>query len=103
MKKVQALLLLVLSLVIGCQTNNVADVVATDSGVVLSVSLAPTRVSLGNKVGDTYSVCWNEGDRLLANAEQSEAASIDPTDRSMATIKFSEAPTLIYPLHITYP
>lgn len=103
MKKLQALLLLALSFVAGCQTNKVADVIATDSGVVLSVSLAPTRVSLGNKVGDTYSVCWNEGDRLVANAEQSEAASIDPTDRSMATFKFSEATTLIYPLHITYP
>ena len=101
MKKL--LILLALFFAIGCQTDVATNIALSQGEVVLSVALAPTRVSLGNKVGSTYSAYWNEGDRLVANAIQSEVAIIYANDSSRATFKFSEDESLSYPLNITYP
>ena len=103
MKKLLLLLVLTASFAMGCQTDNTTDIGTSEGGVTLNVSLAPTRITLGNKVGNTYPAYWSEGDRLVANAAQSEEAVIDATDKSKATFKFSEATTPAYPLLITYP
>lgn len=99
------LTLLVLFFTIGCQTDTTTDVASIEEcgEFTLSVALAPTRISLGNKVGNTYSAYWNEGDRLVANAIESEEAAINTDDRSKATFKFSDGVSLSYPLNITYP
>ena len=102
MRKLPFLLVSALCFLVGCQSDT-AYLTSSENGVVLSVSLAPTRVSLGNKAGDTYSAYWNEGDRLVANAMQSEVAVIDANDSSRATFKFSAEESLSYPLNITYP
>lgn len=103
MKKLLFLLVLTASFAMGCQTDNTTDIGTSEGGVTLNVSLAPTRITLGNKVGNTYPAYWSEGDRLVANAAQSEEAVINATDKSKATFKFSEATTPAYPLLITYP
>ena len=69
----------------------------------LSVSLAPTRVSLGGKEGDKYPAYWDEGDRLVVNGVQSDEAVIDADNRAKARFGFAEGTQLSYPLNITYP
>ena len=101
MKKL--LILLALFFAIGCQTDATTDIAPSRGEIVLNVALAPTRVSLGNKVGSTYSAYWNEGDRLVANAIESEEAAINANNRSKATFKFSAEAPLSYTLNITYP
>lgn len=103
MKKLLILLGLTLSLAIGCQRDSSTDIAPSEGGVILNVSLAPTRVSLGSKAGNTYPVYWNEGDRLVVNAVQSEGAVIDADDKSKATFYFSEEASLSHPFNITYP
>lgn len=103
MKKLIALSTLLLLFAAGCQTDISADLTTSERGAVLNVSLAPTRVSLGGKVGATYSAYWNEGDRLAVNGKESGEAIIDAEDRSKATFEFSEQTTLSYPFNITYP
>ena len=105
MKKLLFLLALVFSFAIGCQTDISTDIAPSkeDGEIALSVSLASTRVYLGDKVGNSYPAYWSEGDRLTVNAQQSDEAIIDNDNRSKATFKFSEAATLSYPLNITYP
>ena len=103
MKKLIPLLAFALVFVVGCKTDNTIGVVSGDGEVVLSVSLSPTRVSLGNKTGENYPAYWNEGDRLVVNAEQSNEAIINAENRSKAVFKFSEEATLTYPFNITYP
>ena len=101
MKKL--LILLALFFAIGCQTDATTDIAPSRGEIVLNVALAPTRVSLGNKASSTYSAYWNEGDRLAANAIESEEAAINANNRSKATFKFSAEASLSYPLNITYP
>ena len=102
MKKSLILLTLSMLLAVACQTDR--DVTPLAQGeVVLNVSLAPTRVSLGEKVGDSYPVYWNEGDRLVVDGVESQEAVIDADDKSKAQFEFSDASSLTYPLHITYP
>ena len=84
-----------------CKIDTPVDTSFGDDGVVLSVSLAKTRVEMGGKVGDTYPIFWSSGDKLVANGELSDEAVIDAGDKSKATFKFSSV--LDYPLNITYP
>jgi endonuclease/exonuclease/phosphatase family metal-dependent hydrolase len=102
MKKLLFLLTLALSFAVGCQTDTTVDVASGEEGVVLNVSLAQTRVTLGGKVGEEYPAYWSEGDKLVVNGVQSQAAVIDANDKSKATFKFSES-SLAYPFNITYP
>jgi hypothetical protein len=101
MKKLLILLTSTLFFAVGCQTNT--DITPSEEGFALSISLAPTRITLGNKTGDSYPAYWSDGDRLVVNGEQSDEAIIDANDRSKAVFKFSEATALSYPLNITYP
>ena len=84
MKKIIALSALLFSFAIGCQRDVSADLTSVEDGVVLSVSLAPTRVSLGSKEGDKYPAYWDEGDRLAVNGVQSDEAVIDADNRAKA-------------------
>ena len=103
MKKYLLLLSLVALFAAGCQNDTTTDVASGEDGVVLTVSLEPSRVSLGGKVGDTYLAYWNEGDRLVANGKLSEEVIINAENRSKATFKFSNGVLLSYPFNITYP
>ncbi len=103
MKKYLLLFALTAIWAVSCENNTTTDVSSGENGVVLSVSLAQTRVALGNKVGDTYPAYWSEGDKLVANGEESEKAVIDANSRSEALFRFPTSASLVYPLNITYP
>ena len=103
MKKLIALSALLLSFAVGCQQDISVDSSSGERDVVLNVSLASTRVSLGVKEGDVYPAFWDEGDRLAVNGVESNEAVIDAENRAKATFSFAEGTTLSYPFNITYP
>jgi phage baseplate assembly protein gpV len=102
MKRLLILITLSMALAAGCQTDSDAKL-HPQGEFVLSVALSPTRVSLGDKSGDGYSVYWNDGDRLVVNGIESNEAMIDADDRSKAQFEFSDGTSLTYPFNITYP
>lgn len=81
----------------GCQTDPTTTVVNGEE-VTLSISLEPTRTSLGEKNGDTYPLFWSEGDCIAVNGVAAEAA-IDASNKSVATFTV----TASAPYNITYP
>ena len=97
MKFIYGLLALLL---VGCQYNNITGIGA-ESSTSLTLSIAPTRTSLGEKAGNTYPVSWSEGDCIVVNGAQSHEAQIDPKNKSRATFQF--ASNFSYPCAITYP
>ena len=102
MKKSLILIIAMLSVaLVGCQ-NEFNDDYADDRGVTtLSVSTTATRTSLGEKAGESYPVYWSEGDRIVVNGVQSEAAVINSEDASSAQFNFSTS--VKRPYNITYP
>ena len=94
--------LLLALLLCGCQTDNTTDnALVKDSTSSLTISLAATRTSLGDKVNDTYPVVWSEGDRIGVNGVMSAEAKINATDARRASFELDAV--VNYPLHITYP
>ena len=90
------------TLLCGCQTDTTTDnPLLGDSTSSLTISLASTRTSLGNKVGNTYPVLWSEGDRIGVNGAVSAEANINTSDASRASFELDGVAN--YPLHITYP
>ena len=87
-------------LLVGCQLDNISNAGAEGNSS-LTLSITPTRTSLGEKVGSSYPVIWSEGDCIVANGECSFEAEIDAEDRSRATFEFGN--NLSYPCTITYP
>ena len=87
----------------GCQTDPTTTTpVGTGDGTTISISLEPTRTSLGDKGNDgIYPLYWSDGDRIVINGVASEAAVIDGSDKSSATFKV--AASLSEPYNITYP
>ncbi len=85
---------------IGCQKDSTYDLQKANT-TTLSVSLAPTRTSLGEKSGTTYPVYWSEGDCIAVNGKKSDAVTINAEDRRCATFTINEV--LDYPYNITYP
>ena len=86
----------------GCQTDpTVTTPVGAGDGTTISISLEPTRTSLGEKSGETYPLYWSEGDRLAINGIASGEAVIDASNKSLAT--FTVSSTVSEPYHITYP
>ena len=83
----------------GCQADPTTTPVNEEIGTTLSISLEPTRTSLGEKEGDYYPLFWSEGDRIAINGEASNPAVIDATNRSVAT--FNVSSTISEPYHIT--
>ncbi len=82
----------------GCQTDPTSTPIFGGEETTLSISLEPSRTSLGEKVGETYPVYWSEGDCIAVNGIASEAA-IDASNKSVATFTV----TASEPYHITYP
>ena len=87
-------------LLIGCQKDSTCDLQKANT-TTLSVSLAPTRTSLGEKSGTTYPVYWSEGDCIAVNGKKSDAVTINSEERRCATFTINEV--LNYPYAITYP
>ena len=87
---------------VGCQTDLTSDSnVGVGAQNSLTISIAPTRIHLGDKVGTTYPVYWSEGDKIAANGMESAAAEIKSEDPAKA--QFSFASSLTYPCKVTYP
>ena len=89
-------------LLIGCTADRTEDCVGVEDGSsVLTLSIASSRTSLGDKSGDTYPVYWSIGDKIVVNGILSEEAVISATNASSA--QFSIEGNLQYPYRITYP
>ena len=82
----------------GCQTDPTTTPIGGGEQTTLSISLEPTRTSLGEKNGDTYPVFWSDGDCIAVNGVAAEAA-IDASNKSVATFTV----TANAPYNITYP
>ena len=93
--------IVVSTILLGCQADPTTTPIAGENETTLSISLEPSRTSLGAKEGDTYPVFWSEGDRIVMNGVASKAAAIDATNKSVAT--FSIPAVLDAPYSITYP
>ena len=92
-------ILFVVALFVGCQTDGTSEV---GSGSSLTISLDQvSRLSLGDKRGDSYPVYWSEGDRIGVNGESSDVAQISANNPSVATFTLGE--NVQYPYCITYP
>ena len=105
MKRYLLLLAVIALAVVGCKTDDIVDnkVGPTVSDAVeISVSLAHTRTSLGEKGSNgIYPLYWSEGDKIVVNGHLSESVAIDESDASKAKFIVNNAPA--YPYHITYP
>ena len=105
MKRYLLLLAAIAFAVVGCKTNEIDDnkeepMVPVD--VELSVSLAHTRTSLGEKgANGIYPLYWCEGDKIVVNGLLSEEVVVSEGDSSLAKFVVKSAPK--YPYHITYP
>ena len=95
-----AIALLAVALV-GCQTDHIDNSIESGGETTLTASTAVTRTSLGEKSGDTYPVYWSEGDKIVVNGVQSEAAVINAADATNA--QFTITSSVKYPYNVTYP
>ena len=105
MKKLYAFIIVSLVLgFVGCVSNSVDSEIIPVGSNVLEVKIAEpnTKVSLGEKVDDTYYAYWNEGDRISVNGNISEEAVISATNAASARFEFANA-VLDYPYNILYP
>ena len=103
MKKLLLLLASVALFAVGCQNNLTDETIggSINDSTTITVSLNDTRISLGEKDGDSYPVYWSEGDKITVNGVLSEEAQINAENKASATFQFSKV--LSHPLHITYP
>lgn len=85
---------------IGCTTDNTTENVVGGEETLISVSLAQTKTSLGNKIGDTYPVYWDDEDRIVVNGKLSDKAQIEG-DRTTANFRVNAV--LGYPRSVVYP
>ena len=99
MKKIFGVFLLSF-LLVGCQNFAEQNIVDVD-GQCLTVSLADTRTSLGEKSGNTYPVYWSEGDCIVVNGVKSQAAQIDLENPAKARFELENIAER--PYSITYP
>ena len=95
------LALLIISISVGCQTDESCNSTHSDSSTRLTISLEESRVTLGNKVGSTYASYWSEGDRIVVNGFVSEEISINADNKSIANFEVKKV--LSTPYNITYP
>ena len=101
MRHITSIFVLVATLLLGCQTENIFDNGLENGETVLSVTLTQTRTSLGEKQGETYPAYWCAGDRIVVNGVESAEAAIDANNAANATFAFNKK--LSYPYYITYP
>ncbi len=89
-------------MLIGCQTDTTTDNYIEGNGTTtITVATTNTRTSLGDKSGDSYPVYWSEGDKIVVNGIESQAAVINAGNASLAEFTFNT--TLNYPYSVTYP
>ena len=86
---------------ISCQHDNNVDISNQDKTHLFDLSIASTRTSLGEKVGDSYPIYWSEGDRIVVNGIVSDEAIIDGENPNRA--QFNVNGILETPYLITYP
>ena len=99
MKRYILLLATIALAVVGCKTD---DEPTLPKDVELSVSLAQTRTSLGDKgANGIYPLYWCEGDKIVVNGLLSEEVVVSEGDSSLAKFVVKDTPN--YPFHITYP
>lgn len=99
MKRYILLLATIALAVVGCKTD---DEPTLPKDVELSVSLAQTRTSLGDKGANSiYPLYWCEGDKIVVNGLLSEEVVVSEGDSSLAKFVVKDTPS--YPFHITYP
>lgn len=102
MRKFSLLGVVVLSLTLfGCNVDTPAGIVGGDGVTKIEVALPETRIALGDKVDNIYSVYWSEGDKIVVNGVVSNEVKIDAENRSRAT--FEVVGVLNYPYNVTYP
>lgn len=102
MKLIKFALLTLLSVALSaCQADVTTDNIVEDGTTTLTVQTASTRTYLGGKVGDSYPVFWSEGDKIVVNGVESDAAVINTEDASVA--QFTINTSVKYPYNITYP
>ena len=85
----------------GCQNDMTTETIHQAGKTTLSISLAQSRTSLGEKVGDNYPTYWSEGDCISVNGVESKEVIINPDDASRATFTIDKV--MEYPYSITYP
>ena len=103
MKKIFATTLLLCSLFVGCQTDNLDEngkVTIANGKTIVKVSTPDTRTYLGEKVGDTYPVYWNDDDKICINYNLSSKITIDPNNPASAEFEFDAV--LDYPFYISH-
>ena len=94
-------LLLSVALLAGCQTDDTCDIYGEGATTTLSVAIADSRTSLGEKVDGSYPVFWSESDCICVNGVKSQSVSINANDKTRAT--FTINGILERPYAITYP
>lgn len=104
MKKLLILFAAIGIFAVGCQTDSTTDNIAgvgNGECSIITISLADTRISLGEKVGENYPVFWDENDKIVVNGKLSKEVKIDSDNKSKAT--FLVDGVLKFPYAITYP
>ena len=102
MKNFTLWLIALVLLLAGCSTDPTTDnIIENDEVSTLTLSIQPTRTSLGDKSGESYPIYWCEGDKIVVNGIVSEEAEIDSTDPASATFTINSK--LSYPFAVTYP
>ena len=101
MKRFYLYLAMVALLASGCVDEFTDSATTPDGSTSLTISLVPTRTSLGDKHDDCYPVYWSEGDRIAINGNRSNPADINAEDKACAT--FSLDQQVESPYRITYP
>lgn len=93
--------LIPIMVLIGCQNDMATEYIHYSGKTTISISLAESRTSLGEKSGKTYPTYWTMGDCISVNGIKSNAVLIDAENASRAT--FEVDGVLAYPYAITYP
>ena len=84
----------------GCNIDSIR-LVGDENVTRLEIALPQSRIALGDKSGDAYSVHWSQGDRVVVNGVLSEKVKIDVEDRSRAQLEIEGV--LNPPFEVTYP
>ena len=101
MNRLYIIALVVISTIfVGCQADLTNDNQIGGNNT-LTLSISGSRTSLGEKVGDTYPICWCEEDKIAVNGIVSSSVQIDANEPSKATFEFNKV--ISYPYNITYP
>ena len=86
----------------GCVADNTAEPsVGLEPSTTLTLSIAPSRTTIGDKANGIYPAYWSEGDCIAVNGACSQEAVIDLEDKSRAQFTFE--PGVSHPYVVTYP